>query len=301
MLNHCVVGTWPFSKEPVQKAYEALRKGRPAVEAIEAGINVAEEDWSYGPYHVGCGGWRNSDGVLQLDAALMDGKDLNFGAVTALSGYSRAISVARRVLTHSRHSMLTGAGAAAFAADHGFKSQQGLGRVKSVDAVNKRESHSGHDTLGLLCLDQSGNISAGVSTSGAANKEPGRVGDSALPGAGLYADSEIGAACCSGDGDEILKHCPSYRAVAYIKQGLNPQKACRKVVSEILSRTKLRSNFEMVIIAIDRNAEVGAANVGVHRWVDDVSGTEHPGFPYVVMSDAVQHPTIHYVKPISIE
>ncbi|RUS91911.1 hypothetical protein EGW08_000313, partial [Elysia chlorotica] len=213
MSKQCVVGTWPFSKEPARVALGALLKGRSATDAVEAGINVAEEDWSYGPYHVGCGGWRNLAGELQLDAAIMDGRDLSFGAVTALSGHPRAISVAKRVLTHSRHSMLSGAGASAFAVEHGFKSQQGLGRDKIVYVVLHLEF-----TLPIQL-----NFSPlGVSTSGAANKQPGRVGDSALPGAGLYADSEIGAACCSGDGDEILKHCPSYRVVGYIRQGFSP-------------------------------------------------------------------------------
>ncbi|GFS07674.1 N(4)-(Beta-N-acetylglucosaminyl)-L-asparaginase-like [Elysia marginata] len=302
MSKSCVVGTWPFSKEPAHEAWKTLMGGHSAVEAIEKGINVAEEDWSYGPYHVGCGGWRNSSGQLQLDAAIMDGRDLSFGAVTALSGYSRAISVARRVLTHSRHSMLTGAGASAFASAHGFKSEQGLGRQKPhkiTERENEDKVQLGHDTLGLLCLDHNGNICAGVSTSGAANKEPGRVGDSALPGAGLYADNEIGAACCSGDGDEILKHCPSYRVVSYIRQGLEPQEACGKVVSEIVARRKAQPDFEMVIIALDTNARVGAANVGIYRWVDDVTGAEHPGFPYVMMNSTSHHPAILHVKPIS--
>ncbi|KAK3793108.1 hypothetical protein RRG08_026129 [Elysia crispata] len=303
MSQQCVVGTWPFSTEPARVAWAALLEGRSAIESVEAGINVAEEDWSYGPYHVGCGGWRNSAGELQLDAAIMDGRDLSFGAVTALAGHSRAISVAKRVLTHSRHSMLSGTGASAFAVDQGFKPEPGLGRLKPDKiTVGEKDGNerSGHDTLGLLCVDRSGNISAGVSTSGAANKEPGRVGDSALPGAGLYADSEIGAACCSGDGDEILKHCPSYRVVGYIKQGLRPQEACSKVASEILRRRKGLANFEMVIIAVDSDARAGAANIGIQHWVDDVTRTEHSGFPYVVASTVSQEPIIHHVTPITL-
>ncbi|KAJ8304292.1 hypothetical protein KUTeg_017875 [Tegillarca granosa] len=117
-----------------------------------------EDDETYGPCVVGRGGARNRMGHLELDAAIMEGNELGFGAVTALRGVSRAVSVARRVMEKS------------------------------------------------------------VSTSGKSGKYPGRVGDSALPGCGLYADNKIGGACCTGDGDEILKYCPCFHAVQLMKQ-----------------------------------------------------------------------------------
>uniref|UniRef100_A0A0B7B187 Uncharacterized protein n=2 Tax=Arion vulgaris TaxID=1028688 RepID=A0A0B7B187_9EUPU len=107
-VSPCVVGTWPFSRNPVFETMQLLCNENTSIDAVEKGINLAELDASYGPYHIGCAGWQNSEFVLELDAAIMNGADLNFGAVTALKGFPQAISVARRVMERSQHSMLTG-------------------------------------------------------------------------------------------------------------------------------------------------------------------------------------------------
>ncbi|KAK0055291.1 N(4)-(Beta-N-acetylglucosaminyl)-L-asparaginase, partial [Biomphalaria pfeifferi] len=278
MTEMVAVGTWAFSEAPVLKALEVMSQGGSSIDAVETGINLAETDMSYGKYHVGCSGWQNSENVLQLDAAIMDGKDLNFGSVTALEGFSKAVSVARRVMSHSPHSMLSGDGAAVFAKSQGFKHEPNLG----TPCPKLQTQSPGHDTLGLLAMDVSGNLCAGVSTSGMSGKHPGRVGDSALPGCGLYADSLYGAACCSGDGDKILRFCPAYKVVDLLKQGNDPMNACQIVAREIVKRRSLTDNFEMVIIALDCKGQVGAANVGIHSWTDPGSGQLYPGFPYVV-------------------
>ncbi|BFZ01667.1 hypothetical protein BsWGS_04706 [Bradybaena similaris] len=296
----CVVGTWPFSREPVIKAMQYLSNNSSAVDAVEAGVHVAEVDPSYGSHHIGCGGWQNSDFVLQLDAAIMDGTDLGFGAVTALAGFAEAISVARQVMEKSPHSMLTGEGAAKFAMAQGFQFQENMGRHPKPQVVASGDKHAcGHDTLGLLALDRQGNICAGVSTSGISGKLPGRVGDSALPGCGLYADSEAGAACCSGDGDEILKYCPSYKVVALLKQGYSPQNACLATVKEIMRRRRTRGVFQMVIIALDNKGNHGAANIGVDSFKDEATGLQHAGFPFVTLSENMTEAKVICSLPIT--
>ncbi|CAG5132706.1 unnamed protein product [Candidula unifasciata] len=296
----CVVGTWPFSREPVRKAMQCLSNYSTSLDAVEAGIHVAEVDPNYGPYHVGCGGWQNSDLVLELDAAIMNGTDMNFGAVTALTGFAEAISVARQVMEKSPHSMLTGPGAARFARAQGFQFQENMGRhPKPQMVVGVDKQRHGHDTLGILALDKQGNICAGVSTSGMSGKLPGRVGDSALPGCGLYADSQAGAACCSGDGDEILRYCPSYKVVDLLKQGYSPQNACLSTAKEIMRRRGTRGAFEMVVIALDNKGNQGAANIGVHSYKDEAAGIQYAGFPFVTLSDNMTEAQVTCSPPIS--
>lgn len=293
-----VVGTWAFSQAPVLEASRRLADGQSALASVEAGITLAEVDPFYGPYHVGCSGWRNSNKVLELDAAIMDGKNLSFGAVTALQGFSQAISIARQVMDKSQHSILTGSGAKLFAKSLGFQYQQNLGVNSPCCEPNShvQAQSAGHDTLGLLAMDATGNICAGVSTSGMSGKHPGRVGDSSLPGCGLYADSLYGAACCSGDGDEILKFCPSYKVVDLLKQGKSPHEACKLVTKEISQHRGWKNTFQLVIVAMDPKGQTGAGNLGVTNWTDCNTGKLYPGFPYTLRSHNDDDVLVH-VEP----
>ncbi|KAK3097734.1 hypothetical protein FSP39_012586 [Pinctada imbricata] len=119
-------------------------------------------------------------------------------------------------------------------------------------------------------------------------KHYGRVGDSALPGSGLYAN-EFGAACCSGDGDEILKFCPAFHAVHLMSSGMTPQHACEEVVESI--RTKTENTIEIGMIAANVKGEFGASTT-VKSWTDPLTGSKYQGFPYVVMTSAKQQPII---------
>ncbi|ESO86677.1 hypothetical protein LOTGIDRAFT_235285 [Lottia gigantea] len=244
-----IVGTWPFSFEAVKHASTVIQKSKGdnvCIDAVETGINKIESNSDYGIYFVGCGGIRNKNGFLELDAAIMHGRNLDYGAVTAIQGINKPISVARKVMDKSPHSILTAQGAQQFAVKHGFDLNHDL-MIQKLDPNNSKPR--GHDTLGLICY-LNGEFVVGVSTSGMGGKEAGRVGDSAICGAGLYADNEGGAACCSGDGDLILKHCPAYRVVSYLRMGWKSEDACKKVITEIMIRSK--DFIELVIIAVDK-------------------------------------------------
>ncbi|KAL5004199.1 hypothetical protein ScPMuIL_017655 [Solemya velum] len=296
MNTPMVAGTWSFSKAAVLKAAEVIgTNNAPGVDAVEAGINVIEDDESYGPCFVGRGGPTNAAGQSELDAAIMDGSLLNFGAVAALSGeFSRPVSVARRIMENSPHSILTGSGADKFAREQGFSPHDGAkSTTLESPASVVTECGPGHDTLGLLVLDCSGNLCAGVSTSGMAGKHPGRVGDSPLPGCGLYADSTVGAACCSGDGDHILKFCPSYQVVSLIRQGQSVRDACQTVVKEVTERWSSRGlqPFELSVLAMDKHGQVGAATT-VSEYQDPLTQTTYGGFPYTMWKPALTEPEI---------
>ncbi|XP_025076871.1 uncharacterized protein LOC112553697 [Pomacea canaliculata] len=243
----------------------------------------------------------------------MDGKNLNFGAVTALKGVTRAISVARSVMEKSPHSMLTGNGAVDFAIEQGFQidstlvhhsDEVGLSLATKGEMIcksNIQQQTAGHDTLGLIVLDTYGNIGAGVSTSGMTGKARGRVGDSALPGSGLYADNEVGAVCCSGDGDQIMKFCPSFHVLQFLKQGQSPEEACQNVVKNMVRRVGSPSSVEIGIIAVNSLGEVGAATT-VREWVDSQTGQTYPGFPFTVWhpTQPSANPQIHVAEQIYI-
>ena len=116
-----------------------------------------------------------------------------------------------------------------------------------------------HDTIGLIALDQHGNLAAACTTSGAAFKLPGRVGDSPLIGSGLYADNDAGAAAATGRGEEIARTCGSFAVVEHMRQGKSPQEACEAVVQHLIARVPSARPYQMAYIAIDKYGNWGAA------------------------------------------
>ena len=209
---------------------------------------------------------------------------------TLFAQVSCPIRVARRVMEQSKHSMLVGAGAQAFAVAQGFaiEAHEELLGVESLakyqEYKEKGAKQSGHDTLGLITLDREGRIAVGVTTSGMAFKEPGRVGDSPLPGPGLYVDGRYGAACATGDGDDILKFSPCSRVVMLMGQGLHPREACAQVVGDIAQVWKSGNNSKMLelgVVAMSVKGAYGAATT-LEKWIDIKTGDEYPGFPFAV-------------------
>nr|XP_005989591.1 PREDICTED: N(4)-(Beta-N-acetylglucosaminyl)-L-asparaginase-like isoform X2 [Latimeria chalumnae] len=176
------------------------------------------------------------------------------------------LAVARKVMEKSAHSLLVGDGAVAFARDHGFTIEDNENMLSNCTSkayqefLEEHRSLPGHDTLGLIALDLQGNITVGVSTSGSPFKYPGRVGDSPLPGCGLYADNQAGAAVATGDGDKIMCFCPTFHIVQLMKQGLSPSSACQSVLQEIYQRVGKDNMFELGLIALNMKAEFGAAS-----------------------------------------
>nr|XP_022332168.1 N(4)-(Beta-N-acetylglucosaminyl)-L-asparaginase-like isoform X1 [Crassostrea virginica] len=255
-----VIGTWSFCFDSIKTEEEVLKNHGSCLDVVEKIINSIEEDERYGLCVIGRGGPPNSAGYREYDAAVMEGRTLKFGAVTALRGIPTAVSVARAVMERSPHSMLSGEGAGIFARDQGFSI------TDSWTHQNPSIPQTGHDTLGLIAVSKDKNLAVGVSTSGAPGKHPGRVGDSALPGGGLYANS-YGAACCSGDGDQILKFCPAFHIVHLISQGKSPQEACEEVIQCIHRQSP---GIEVAVIAADTKGLYGACST-VKAWTDPLT------------------------------
>jgi isoaspartyl peptidase/L-asparaginase-like protein (Ntn-hydrolase superfamily) len=261
------LATWTQGKPANERAVEVLAAGRGLLDAVEEGIKTAEDDPKVSS--VGYGGLPNEEGVVELDAAIMDGTRHRAGAVCALQQIRTPISVARLVLEKTRHTTLAGEGALRFALRMGFTPEQlltpeSLKRWQEWKADPKRErfwaSPDGtHDTIGLIGTDGNGNFAAGCSTSGLAWKIFGRVGDSPLVGCGLYVDSRVGAATATGNGDLMTNYCTSVSLVHAMGRGATPQDACIELLEHIAKSTP-ESRGEMIcVLAMNARGEIGAA------------------------------------------
>lgn len=174
ILNRCcMVATWDFGKLAINRAIPDLLQGGSALDAVEKGINAVELN-NDDQYFVGVGGYPNSNGIMELDAAIMDDQ-CRYGAVMALQEISTPISVARSVLEKSPHNILVGEGARLWAFENGFRSESIL--TESVREEWKQwkrskeivDQDASHDTIGFICLDKNGKLATGTSTSGYIN------------------------------------------------------------------------------------------------------------------------------------
>jgi L-asparaginase/N4-(beta-N-acetylglucosaminyl)-L-asparaginase len=268
----CVIVTWRFGEPACKAALDVLETGGSALDAVEAGANVTEEDPEV--RSVGYGGVPNRDGIVELDAAIMDGQQHAVGAVCAMPGIRRPISVARLVMERTPHCMLAGGNAKRFALSNGWaesdlltadtraryaewRARQLAPQVAHFD--DGVAGHASHDTIGICALDAHGALAAGCTTSGLAWKTPGRVGDSPIVGSGLYVDDEVGAAAATGNGDEIMKVCLSYRVVLEMERGVDPQAACERAAAYLLRKRPAAQSHGAACIALRRDGAWGAA------------------------------------------
>ena len=259
-----VISTWDFGVRANKKAIELLNRGGTALDAVQQGVMVVESDPTV--TSVGYGGLPNAAGVVELDASIMDGSDLECGAVAGLSGFENPISVARKVMEETPHVLIVGSGARQFALSKGFQECDLLTegsrtawqawRVKQ----KKKEQTDDHDTIGMVAIDRRGQMAAACTTSGLAWKIPGRVGDSPLVGHGLYCDSDVGGAAATGTGEEVIKVCGSYQVVEYMRQGVDPQEAVQKVLQRVLDRQPNKPDRWVGFIALRKDGEVGYAS-----------------------------------------
>jgi len=256
-----VISTWDFGLAANRVAVETLAGGASVLDAVERGVMTAENDPEV--TSVGYGGMPNINGVVELDAAIMDGGSMEAGSVAALRGIKNPIAVARKVMTETRHLMLVGAGAQRFALQQGFKKEKLLtpkAKKRWQELKSERAPRSpvdDHDTLGMVALDARGEMAAACTTSGHALKLPGRVGDSPLIGDGLYCDSTAGGAAATGDGEEVIKVCGSYQVVEFMRQGLEPDEAIRRVLERILRRDAANRDGFVGFVALRRDGALG--------------------------------------------
>jgi N4-(beta-N-acetylglucosaminyl)-L-asparaginase len=258
------IATWSNNVKATAAAWEILSKDGYALDAVEKGIHVPEADPE--DTSVGYGGNPDRDGNVTLDACIMNEKG-HAGSVTFLQHIMHPISVARMVMEKTPHVMLSGEGALRFALANGFKKENLLTEKAEIywkEWLQKSKyepviSPSMHDTIGLLAIDSKQILCGGCSTSGAAFKMHGRVGDSPIIGAGLYVDAEVGAATGTGLGELMLKNLTSFLIVELMRQGKHPQKACEEAVKRIVK--KCGTEHQAAFVAVDTKGNYGAFSV----------------------------------------
>lgn len=277
-----IISTWD-SGMPVNAAgWKVLSSGGSALDAVEAGARYIEDTVDC---CVGLDGYPDRDGIVTLDACIMD--DLsNCGAVAGLEKIRHPISVARKVMEKTPHVLLVGQGAQQFALENGFPLEDGKlspsaekaykqwlikSEYKPVINIERKEKNGpaappffdngqpNHDTMGILALDQNFRLAGAVTTSGMAFKIHGRVGDSAIAGAGLFVDREAGAATSSGVGEEVIRICGTHLVVEFMRMGLSPQDACKKAVERIFARDREKAKeIQVGFLALGRDGSFGA-------------------------------------------
>jgi isoaspartyl peptidase/L-asparaginase-like protein (Ntn-hydrolase superfamily) len=241
---------------------DLLRAGGSAMDAVEAAIRLVESNEA--DHFVGVGGLPNLLGEVELDASIMDGTTRRAGAVAAVTGFPHPISIARAVCERlPQHLLLVGAGAERFADEAGIERgetlteearqmwqdrlaadgavtvaaepQPGEPRRSALEQLQAMSPPVGlWGTVNVLALDSAGNLCAGVSTSGYPGKYPGRVGDSALIGAGNYCDGAVGAAACTGRGELAIRGGTARSVLLALAGGHDPAAACADALAGVL-------------------------------------------------------------------
>lgn len=266
-IQPIVISTWRFGIDANVAAWNVLNANGRALDAVEAGVKVPEADPK--ERSVGLGGRPDRDGKVTLDACIMD-ENLNIGSVACLEHIVHPISVARAVMEKTPHVMLVGNGALQFALSQGFKKEKLLTPESEAEwrewlktsEYKPPVNIENHDTIGMIAMDKAGNLSGACTTSGLAYKMHGRVGDSPIIGAGLYVDNEVGAATATGHGEEVIRIAGCHAVVELMRQGHDPETACRKAVERILGSAKKRgkalNELQIGFIAINKQGEHGA-------------------------------------------
>lgn len=272
-----IISTWEHGLEANEAAMKIISKGGRALDAVESGVMVTEADPTN--MSVGIGGIPDREGKITLDASIIDEKG-NCGSVAFLEHIVHPVSVARLVMEKTPHVMLVGQGALQFALENGFEKQDLLtpeaikmwkewlvkSEYKPVPNIEN------HDTIGMIAVDKTGNLSGACTTSGMGFKMRGRVGDSPIIGAGLFVDNEVGGATATGTGELVMRTVGSFLVVELMRNGYTPQAACEEAVNRIVKSGVNLENHQVGYIAVNKQGETGAYCV-------------RPGFNYAVFKD----------------
>ena len=284
--------------EAAKAARQALIQGYDPLDAAIAGVNIPELDPN--DMTVGYGGVPNEEGVVQLDACVMDGRTMRAGAVGALEGVKTPSKVAKLVMERTDKVFLVGAGARKFATAHGFPIEDLLTEKTRKIWLYWKERLSGADdwiesgseaedpaikefirkygnadfrpqgTIHMSVRSAKGDLVGVTTTSGLFFKIPGRVGDSAVVGAGVYSENGVGSAGSTGRGEANLVTCGSHTVVEFLRQGKSPEEACLATLERISEKTHLtprhrdekgRPKFNVSFYCVDPSGRAAGAAI----------------------------------------
>ena len=262
---------------------EILELGGSALQAVEACASLLEDD---PVFNAGCGSVLNEDGKVEMDAAIMDGRDLSAGAVAAVDNIANPIQLARFVMTESEHVMLIAEGAMRFADHCGmerapenyFYTPERVEQLKQArlkhkvmldhDDLETDSEDQKYGTIGAIARDPLGNLAAATSTGGIVNKRMGRVGDSPIIGAGVYADNETCAVSATGYGEDFVRSVISKTISDFIyMKGMNAAEATQAGIDYLNRKVKGRGG--VIVIDHDGNCASGfTTKKMIHGWIE---------------------------------
>jgi len=242
----------------IRAGYAILARGGTSMDAVEATIRVMEDS---GLYDAGRGAYYTQEGVPEMDAAIMDGRTLEAGSVAALKHIANPIHLARLVMEKTPHVLLVAGGAEEFAKSQGielvspyyFYTEREWNRFK--DAEQKKKAGDGHGTVGVVALDQAGNLAAGTSTGGTVLKMPGRVGDSPIIGAGTYANNESCAVSATGTGEYFMRNVVASDICARVKY---LHVSLEQAANDVVMKELVAQHGDGGVIALDRRGNIAA-------------------------------------------
>lgn len=271
-------------QQALDAGYSLLEKGNTAIEAVEASVQVLENCHLF---NAGKGSVFTAEGTHEMDASIMDGKTLNAGAVSLISGIKNPVSLAKDVMEKSEHVFLAGEGAQIFAKENGyelaspeyfhddFRHQQWL-EIKDTDSfqldhATKKDSKFG--TVGAVACDKDGNIAAATSTGGMTNKKWGRVGDSPMIGAGNYANNETCAVSCTGSGEFFIRGVVAYDVSCLIE---HKNYTLEKAANEVIHKRIVKIKGDGGLIAVDTKGNISMPfnTEGMYRACKSSNGHE---------------------------
>ena len=266
-------------QQALDAAAAVLRDGGEALDAVEAAILLLEDDPKF---NAGRGAVYTWDQGHELDASIMDGRDRSAGAVAGVTGIRHPILLARKVMTDSPHVMLAGAGAEAFAAEHGletmppewFDSEARLEALKRLKAekLSAIDVDIKFGTVGAVALDREGNLAAGTSTGGMTGKRWGRIGDAPVIGAGTYADNASCAVSATGWGEYFIRVGVARMICARMAMlGEDAQSAADAVIAEV---GELGGDGGVIVVSNTGDAVFAMNTGGMYRGRATSEGLE---------------------------
>lgn len=263
---------------------EILSLGGSALQAVEACASQLEDDPLF---NAGCGSVLNEEGKVEMDAAIMDGRDLAAGAVAAIDNITNPIQLARLVMTESEHIMLISEGAMRFADHCGMERAPELyfyttDRVEQLkqarlkhkmmldhDDVEEGSEDQKYGTIGAIAKDPEGNLAAATSTGGIVNKRKGRVGDSPIIGAGVYADNETCAVSATGYGEDFIRSVISKTISDFmLMQNMDAEQATQAGMAYLTRKVKGRGG----VIVVDNHGKCASGFTTkkmIHGWIEN--------------------------------
>ena len=271
-------------KAALSEGYKILKNNGTSLDAVEAAVKSLEDSHLF---NAGKGSVFTANESHEMDASIMDGKSLNAGAVSLISGIKNPVSLARDVMEKSGHVFLAGAGAMEFAKTQNYttlpndyfydelRHNQWL-EIKDSDSyqldhAKKKDSKFG--TVGAVACDSEGNIAAATSTGGMTNKKFGRVGDSPMIGAGNYANNETCAVSCTGSGEFFIRGVVAYDVSALMEhKGMSIKDAAEEVIHKRI--TKINGDGGLIAVDKEGNIAMPFNTEGMYRAAMFADGSE---------------------------